>query len=203
MHAAPPRRASRRPAGGFTLIELLVTMALMALLLRMAVPMFNDAALSNKVTSYANSFIGATQLAKSEAIKRNATVQICRRARATEPSGTPSCASSGTWQNGWFVWIDSNADSSLGSDEILLEQKPFGTDITFCTGTESTGVCNTTAGDYALNFLPGVIGSATKDIILCKEAGKAKRVLQLATGRVAVKRYPAVSNTPVTTSTCP
>ncbi|MES2937865.1 MAG: GspH/FimT family pseudopilin [Pseudomonadota bacterium] len=202
MHA-PPRHPSRRAAVGFTLIELLVTIGLIALLLRLAVPMFTDAALSNKVTSYANSFIGAVQTAKSEAIKRNATVQICRRARATEPSGTPSCASAGTWQNGWFVWVDANGDSAMATDEILLEQKPFGTDVTFCTGTESTGVCNTAAADYALNFLPGVIGSATKDIILCKETGKAKRVLQLAAGRVAVKRYPAITNTPATTSTCP
>lgn len=202
MHA-PRLRLSRPMAGGFTLLELMVTIGLIALLLRLAVPMFTDAALSNKVTSYANSFIGAAQLAKTEAIKRNATVQICRRARASEPSGTPSCASSGTWQSGWFVWVDSNGDSSMGSDEILQEQQPFGTDVTFCTGTESTGVCNTASGDYALNFLPGVIGSAAKDIILCKEAGKAKRVLSLSAGRVALKRYPAIANTPATTSTCP
>src|SRR6185369_496626 len=87
---------------GFTMIELMVTIAIMAILAAIAAPSFNEAILSNKLAGYANNFVASAQLARSEAVKRNKPVRICRSANGT------SCATSGTWRQGWIVFSDLN-----------------------------------------------------------------------------------------------
>lgn len=82
---------------GFTLIELMVTIAVIAILTMVAVPSFSAAMLSNKLAGYANNFVASALLARSEAIKRNVAVTLCRSADLS------TCASSGGWQQGWIV----------------------------------------------------------------------------------------------------
>ena len=55
----PVRSGLSRTLSGFTLIELMVTIAVMALLLAIAVPAFNDATLGGKLSSYANNFVAS------------------------------------------------------------------------------------------------------------------------------------------------
>lgn len=82
---------------GFTLIELMTTITVMAVLLMVAVPAFDGVRLSTRLNSYANSLVAASQLARSEAIKRNATVTLCSSANGT------TCTSDGKWEAGWIV----------------------------------------------------------------------------------------------------
>ena len=191
-----PRRALVR---GFTLIELMVTVTVVGILTMIAAPSFSTAIINNRLSNYANNFIAAVQLARSEATKRNATVQICRRARATDSATTPSCASSGSWQAGWFVWVDTSGDGNLQASEILREQEALSTDFTFCT--LASGVCSSASSAYSLQFKPTGVDTTANDFVVCREAGKAKRkITLLGTARTAVTSYlpPAAE-----TNTCP
>jgi len=85
-----------RRAAGFTLIELMVSIAVLAILLGVAVPAFTSAQLSTQLRTSTNNLIAGAHLARSEAIKRNAVVQMC-----VSPDGT-SCGS-GDWNQGWII----------------------------------------------------------------------------------------------------
>src|SRR5215472_6004423 len=81
---------------GFTLVEMLVAIAVLAVLLALAAPSFTNASLPSKLRSVANSLVGAAQLARSEAIKRDAVVTLC-------VSADGATCGAGNWSQGWIV----------------------------------------------------------------------------------------------------
>lgn len=97
---------------GVTLLELVVTIAIAAILLTIAVPSFTDLLRNNRVTSVTNELVGAVNLARSEATRRNGRVNVCAGNEALT-------ACSNDWDNGWLVWADQNGDDTFSPDEIL------------------------------------------------------------------------------------
>ena len=102
-----------RPCGfqsvitGFTLIELLVTVSIAAILLTLAIPNMRDFMLNNRLVTQNNELALALAYAKSEAVKRGARVTVCSRQTDT------TCAGTTTWESGWLVYVDGNANGSL------------------------------------------------------------------------------------------
>jgi len=85
---------------GFTLIELLITLAVVAILMSLAAPSFRALVTSTSLTSQANEFLAALNFTRSEAVKRNERVTMCKSS-----SGT-GCVTTGGWQQGWIIFKD-------------------------------------------------------------------------------------------------
>lgn len=62
---------------GMTLIELIVTVSIAAILLTLGVPSFQTLITNNRLSVASNDLLFALNVAKSEAIRRNASVRFC------------------------------------------------------------------------------------------------------------------------------
>jgi type IV fimbrial biogenesis protein FimT len=89
---------------GFTLAELMITLAIVGILLMVGVPSLKTFMQGNRLIAASNELISALHVARSEAVKLNSRVSIC------ESSNGKSCSNSGSWKNGWIVFVDANGD---------------------------------------------------------------------------------------------
>lgn len=163
---------------GFTLIELLVTMAVAAILLTIAIPNYQTFMLNSRMSSKSNDLLGALQLARSEAIKRNARVSVCK-------STGGACVTAGTWTQGWMVFVDAGVAGTLDGTDQPIQIYPALTGTTTLNATANasnfisylpTGMPNLAVGTTAtLTLCPGVAGENGRDIQIVA-AGRASIV---------------------------
>lgn len=184
---------------GFTLVELVVTLATAAVLLVLVVPNLNDATLNGKLRSQANAFLATLHLARSEAIKRNERVVVCKSADGeTCEVGNGS----GGWDQGWMVFHDPNNNGVQANDENIIERHQ---PLVF--GFSLTG--NANVDDY-ISFSPsgatmltsGAFQSGT--LTLCRSAptlaSRWRKIVVSATGRARIE---AVEEAVGVVKTCP
>src|SRR5690349_2717570 len=105
----------RRNSLGVTLYELLIVLAIASVLLALAAPAFCSIGNSIKLSSMSNSLVAHLQLARSEAIKRNGRVVMCK-----SPDGS-HCTSAGGWEHGWIVFQDTNNNGDLDGEETIIQ----------------------------------------------------------------------------------
>ncbi|WP_239142605.1 GspH/FimT family pseudopilin [Variovorax sp. WS11] len=152
---------------GFTLIELMVTITVLAILLVVAVPSFDGVRLSSRLTSYATDLMASSQLARTEAIKRNAPVTLCVSSNGT------GCATSGGWESGWIVL----------SGTTVIQRQPAAT-----AGYKLTEA----GGAISLTFDSTGIGSTQASVTICRASpsvGGQERLVKIsATGRASITR---------------
>jgi type IV fimbrial biogenesis protein FimT len=99
-------------AGGFTLVELAITLVVLSVLMAMAAPLFTGVTNGNRLTSNANEIVAALQIARSEALRRNARTLFCQSSNGT------SCSNDAGWE-GWLVYADANGDNVVDPEEIV------------------------------------------------------------------------------------
>ncbi|WP_210395983.1 GspH/FimT family pseudopilin [Motiliproteus sediminis] len=120
------RRRRSTPASGFTLTELLIVLAITTVVMTLGVGSFNYYIGSTQADTIINRLRTALSLARAEAVKRSASVVLCRQ------SAVPgSCAGGGAtgrldWSEGWLLFVDHNHDRifDLGAGDELLRVFP-------------------------------------------------------------------------------
>jgi type IV fimbrial biogenesis protein FimT len=109
LHRGLSRAASK--AAGVTIIELLVTLAVAAVLIALATPMFSDFVRKMRLRTSLGDMSADLALARSESIRRNSRVLVCPRASAAS-TACAAVVSSTTWMNGWLVCYDTDANGA-------------------------------------------------------------------------------------------
>lgn len=119
------------------MVELLVILTISAILVAMAVPSFQAMIQNNRISSAVNALVASMDLARSEAIRRNGPVVVCRSTDATNANPTCSSAPFGAytandWSVGWIVFAIAPANAGLlpmgvfrAGDEVIGQQGPF------------------------------------------------------------------------------
>lgn len=107
-------QAVHRPTRGYTLTELISTLAIGAIVVALAVPSFATLLQNNRVTTSVNTLAASLNYARSEAVKRNQRIVVCK--------GSPEagCDKNRQWHDGWIVFTDLDGDKTLGGDEPIL-----------------------------------------------------------------------------------
>lgn len=105
----------RMQAQGFTLTELMVVIAIIAILLTIGLPSFNETLQRNRVATLTNEVIGSLSLARSEAIRTSRGGGVC------PSSDGATCG--GSWDAGWLVWANQGvANATFESGDLLIRR---------------------------------------------------------------------------------
>ncbi len=97
---------------GFTLVELMVALAIAAILITLTMPSFQSSIEKNRISSINDKLVFTLQFARSEAVVRGKSITVCRS------DDQASC--SGSWDDGWIVFVDEDADRTIDGDDTLL-----------------------------------------------------------------------------------
>ena len=104
----------RKNYAGFTIIELMVAIAVAAILLAVAIPSYTNMVLNNCLTTKANGFVSAMQLARSTAITFRDNVSVgaldCRLDADDDDAADGVCDNANEFGQGLVVYRDIDGD---------------------------------------------------------------------------------------------
>lgn len=173
----------QQPNMGFTLTELMVVLAVMTVLLTLAVPAMTEVMALSKLASFSNSFLSNLYLARSEAIKRNARVVLCKSAMGL------SCTTDGGWEQGWIVFHDFNNNVALDSGEaIILRVQALPSNFRL-TGNDHVDDYISYNPMGATRLTSGAFQAGT--LTLCRQSlssGEARHIIISSTGRPRIQK---------------
>lgn len=162
---------------GFTLIELMITILLVAIILGLGVPSFQEMMQRNRATGVANELLTSMVYARSEATKQpSIPVRVCASADGA------SCGAATDWNSGWLAFADADGDGSLDTGERVLQ---------VWVGPGSNYTLAATAGAATVASVQfngdGSASAATSFLLTGPGATPQKRKVDItATGRASV-----------------
>uniref|UniRef100_UPI0035AE23F3 GspH/FimT family pseudopilin n=1 Tax=Hylemonella sp. TaxID=2066020 RepID=UPI0035AE23F3 len=101
---------------GISLVETLCVIAIVAILMTIATPVYTAMLHRSQLATVADSLQMHMMLARSEAILRNGRLVICKSA-----SGQ-GCSPSGGWEQGWIVFHDRNGNGLVDPSDTLVSR---------------------------------------------------------------------------------
>jgi len=112
---------------GFTIPEIMITLGVIAIVLSMAVPSMSTMIKDNRLATQLNRVVADIHFARSEAVKRDVRVILCRSASPNAP--TPVCGGTAyVWDTGYIIFADdgkySNDVYNDGTDVLLRRGQP-------------------------------------------------------------------------------
>lgn len=189
---------------GFTLVELMITLFIVGILLMVGVPSLKTFMQSNQLVASTNELVSAMHIARSEAIKLNSRVTLC------ESSNGATCSTSGSWKDGWIVFVDANGDlnntgapCAANNTDCLLRIHDGFTDnqLTVAGVDASSAVIN--AFTFSSRGLPKNINGSSQSgtFSVCSKDGGgttigSRAVVLSLSGRVRVSDNTAVISCP-------
>lgn len=188
LRAGPQGSTPQRSACGFTLVELLVVLVISAVLAAVAVPSWRALSEKLQVTGVSNAFVASLHLARSEAIKRQDRVALCKSADGV------FCAPAGGWDQGWIIFHDRNNNGRREEAEQVLRRQQALPQALRLSG-------NLTVAHY-VSFVPTgatkLVGGGFQagTLTVCWESGRtaeARQIILNAAGRPRVRAFTAAT----------
>lgn len=116
--ASQPSRASRGRHAGFTLVELMVVVAVVGILAIVAMPAMTDLINNSRATGQTEELVASLQLARAEAVRRNARVTVC--------AGTGGvCSGSTSWAQLTVFGLDNTVSPAVS--DVIRDNAASGT----------------------------------------------------------------------------
>lgn len=103
---------------GLTLIEMLIVIAIAGTLFTLAAPGFSNLLARNQQTSVLNTLLSHHHLARSEAIKSNQPVLLCRS------KDSQQCTPKAQWHDGWIIFSDTDNNKKVNNNERIIYIQP-------------------------------------------------------------------------------
>ena len=102
---------------GFTLIEVMVVLAIAGVVLGIGIPKLSVFFQGSRMVTNTNALVAALQIAKSEAVKRQGPVTVCR-----SNDDQTDCVSNddNTWEDGFIVFYDLGTKREVDGTDIIL-----------------------------------------------------------------------------------
>jgi type IV fimbrial biogenesis protein FimT len=169
-----PQQGAAARDGGFTLIEVMVTIGILAILLAAVAPSFRGLLLDNQAATQANAVVTSLMFARSEAIKRNVPVVMCR-------SNTGADCAGSNWADGWILFADADrsGSSAMSPGDTIIQ--------TVGKLPASFALTTVTVSDFT--YRPDGSVTTADDFLLCppdKVSSRARQIQVDASGRPVV-----------------
>ena len=191
-------------SSGFTLLELMITLFIVGILLAVGIPSLKTFMQGNQLVAASNELVSAMHVARSEAIKLNTRVSIC------ESSDGANCAATGSWKEGWIVFVDANGDlantgapcAGPDTDCLLRIHEAMDDDLLTVAGEDANGAV-VSSFTFTSRGLPKAVNGASQSGVfsVCSldsdgnTIGSRAVILSLS-GRVRVSDNAAVISCP-------
>lgn len=178
-------RCPARRAAGTSLIEMMTVLALSAVLAGAAVVALQDVGRGMKLSGHTNRLLSELNLARSEAIKRNARVVLCKSGDGV------TCNRGGGWEQGWIVFHDANNNASREPHEALIRRSEGGLERYRITGNDTVARYVSFSPFGGSRLTSGAFQAGT--ITLCRESLERAEGRQLVINAVGRPRIHKVA----------